>query len=185
MTALIACRFATTANCRACRPPACRPDDVPARRLRGSPRLPPALMFCSLHQPKLIGHYMKTGIATLLALLPMLACAEQVFIQPSVPVKPGQIVEAEAVRAVLYPDRQCVLPIAGAMHMHHAIVSTSGLSEARCWSSPLGNSITTISASGNQSTYLKSTFVPARTSSSLRFEVLGVQEQSPLDSPSL
>ncbi len=128
---------------------------------------------------------MKKGIALLLALLPMLAQAEQVFIQPSAPVQAGQMVDADTVRAVLYPERSCSLPVPDASRMHHIVVSTSGLREARCWASPLGDSITTISASGNQSSLPRSELVPARTASGLRFEVLGAPGQSPLDTPSL
>lgn len=128
---------------------------------------------------------MKTEVVALLALLPMLAQAEQVFIQPSVPVQPGQMVDADEVRAVLYPERSCSLPVPNASRMHHAVVSTSGLREARCWASPLGDSITTISASGNQSSLPRGELVPARTASGLRFEVLGAPGQSPLDTPSL
>ncbi|NMZ76620.1 hypothetical protein HBO32_26225 [Pseudomonas nitroreducens] len=128
---------------------------------------------------------MKKGIAALLALLPMLAQAEQVFIQPSVPVQPGQMVDADTVKAVLYLDRSCSLSVPDASGMHHALVSTSGLREARCWASPLGDSITTISASGNQSSLPRSELVPARAASGLRFEVLGAPGQSPLDTPNL
>jgi hypothetical protein len=112
------------------------------------------------------------------------ANADQVFIAPAIPVKAGQLIDADAVSAVLYDDRSCDLAITSASQMKSAEVSTSGLREGRCWASPLGDAINTVSQSGNEETFLKSLFVPARTAPGRQFEVLD-PDADPLQVPRL
>lgn len=108
------------------------------------------------------------------------ASADQVFIDA--PAQPGQLVDAYAVTAVLYTDRSCNLPIANASQMKYAEVSTGGIKEPRCWSSALGDTVETVSPSGNRQTFPKSAFVPARTAPGWQFEVLN-PEADPLGVP--
>lgn len=124
---------------------------------------------------------------TLFAAAFVLSCmahADQVFIASATPVKVGQMIDADAVSAVLYSERPCDLPIASASQMKYAEVSTSGMREGRCWAQPLGDAITTVSQSGNQDTFSKSLFVPARTAPGRQFEVLD-QDADPLQVPRL
>jgi hypothetical protein len=122
----------------------------------------------------------KALITTALLAFSVAASADQVFI--NAPAQPGQVVDAYAVTAVLYTDRPCNLPIASASQMKYAEVSTSGIKEPRCWSSALGDTVDTVSPSGNRQAFPKSAFVPARTAPGWQFEVLN-PEADPLGVP--
>ena len=122
----------------------------------------------------------RASIPAVLLAFSWAASADQVFIDA--PAQPGQVVDAYAVTAVLYTDRPCSLPIPSASQMKYAEVSTGGMKEPRCWSSALGDTVDTVSPSGNRKAFPKSAFVPARTAPGWQFEVLN-PEADPLGTP--